>query len=230
MKSCNSQKIVLSKCSADRAMTSWLLRALLVASLAALAACANLGASTAPAQPAPAVVSMEEWMNRGNAALQAGDHAKARAAWRAAAKDYPTAKEPWLRLAEDSFNTEDYGNAVLAAQEALQRDPHDRMAHSVLAVSGLRLTAGSLQALRDEGTYPVGSRDEAVAVTHALRDALGEPVLVPSDQTSAHPRHVVRAARPANHASAPPEGSPLTASASPANATAASGNPLDKLK
>ncbi|HEX7640287.1 MAG TPA: hypothetical protein VF457_17980, partial [Burkholderiaceae bacterium] len=151
----------------------------MAASLAALAACASVQSpSVAPPQPAPEVVSLDEWMSRGDTALAGGDHVKARDAWRSAARDYPTAKQPWLKLSEDYFNAADYGNAVLAAQEVLQRDPHDNVANSVLAVSGLRLTAGSLAALREDGTYPVGSRDEAVTITHELRAALGEPVLV----------------------------------------------------
>ena len=209
--------------------------------LAALAACSTVPSpSVAPAQAAPAVVSMDEWMARGDAAIQEGDHTKARDAWRSAARDYPTAKQPWLKLSEDYFNAADYGNAVLAAQEALQRDPHDRLANSVLAVSGLRLTAGSLAALRDDGAYAVGSRDEAVAVTHSLREALGEPVLVPPPDNAAPRKHVARAARAAAHASGVAEATPSTAAAQPplpaatpprtAAATPPAGNPLDKLK
>ena len=216
--------------------------------LAALAACSTVPSpSVAPAQAAPAVVSMDEWMARGDAAIQEGDHTKARDAWRSAARDYPTAKQPWLKLSEDYFNAADYGNAVLAAQEALQRDPRDRLANSVLAVSGLRLTAGSLAALRDDGAYAVGSRDEAVAVTHSLREALGEPVLVPPPDTSVSHRHVAKPTKTAAHAAAASDGTaaapvpapapaPVAAAPAPApaprtaSATPAGGNPLDKLK
>ncbi len=210
-------------------------RFLSVLALVALTACAGMQSpSVAPAQPAPAIVAMDEWMARGDAAVQEGDHTKARDAWRSAAKDYPTAKQPWLKLSEDYFNAADYGNAVLAAQEALQRDPHDRLANSVLAVSGLRLTAGSLAALRDDGAYAVGSRDEAVAVTHSLREALGEPVLVPTPDNAPH-RHVAKAPRAAARASGAADATPVAAAlpAAPprtAAATPPAGNPLDKLK
>lgn len=213
-------------------------RFLSVLALVALTACSSMQSpSVAPSQPAPAIVSMDEWMARGDAAVQEGDHTKARDAWRAAAKDYPTAKQPWLKLSEDYFNAADYGNAVLAAQEALQRDPHDRLANSVLAVSGLRLTAGSLAALRDDGAYAVGSRDEAVAVTHSLREALGEPVLVPPPDNGPTRRHPAKATRAAARASdaapvATPPAAPTPAppAARTAAATPPAGNPLDKLK
>lgn len=198
-----------------------------IAGLAALAACSSLsGPPATPAQPAPAVVSMDEWMARGDSAIKAGDHARARESWHAAARDYPAAPQPWLKLSEDYFDAADYGNAVLAAQEVLQRDPRDRVANSVLAVSGLRLTAGSLAALRDDGAYAVGSRDEAVALTRSLREALGEPVLVPPPEASSPRRRLAKTPRPSPRASgAADSGAPRTAAATPST-----GNPLDKLK
>jgi len=219
MNSCN----VLRPRSANRGgIAQWIGGVIALAGLVALTACSMPRPSAAAVQPAPAIVSMDEWMARGDAALKEGDHTKARDAWRAAARDYPTAKQPWLKLSEDYFNAADYGNAVLAAQEALQRDPRDRLANSVQAVSGLRLTAGSLSALRDDSAYAVGSREEAVAVTRSLREALGEPVLVPPPENAPQRKHVVTKA-PARPA-APRASGVIEAAAPPA------GNPLDKLK
>ena len=215
---------------------TWLLQAVLAGSLSALGACATTGSPSVSAASAPATVSLDEYMSRGDTALQGGDRAKAREVWRAAAKDYPAAKQPWLKLAQDFFNAQDYGNAVLAAQEAVQRDPRDRLANSVLAVGGLRLTAGSLQALRGDGTYPVGSRDEALAVTRQLREALGESSLVSSSDAAASAARTRHASRPVHPgaragdlaAAAPaPTTTPSTTSAA---ARPTAGNPLDKLK
>jgi len=220
----------------QQAIAPALRRAAMLACIAVLAACETTHSPSAtPPKPAPEIVSLDEWMSRGDAAAKADNHIKAREAWRAAARDYPVAKQPWLKLAEDYFNASDYGNAVLAAQEVLQRDPHDRVANSVLAVSGLRLTAGSLTALREEGSYAVGSRDEAVAVTHALRDALGEPVLVPSAGRPRPPRPHSRTAAEAAPAPPPvptpaPAPPPRAAAATPAPPPAGGGNPLDKLR
>jgi hypothetical protein len=224
----------------ERAFIQALVRTLVFACAAAMTACATVESpSAAPPKPAPEVVSLDEWMSRGEGALTTDDHDKARAAWRAAARDYPTAKQPWLKLSEDFFNAGDYGNAVLAAQEVLQRDPHDRVANSVLAVSGLRITAGSLAALREDGVYAVGSRDEAVQVTHALREALGEPVLVPPDPAPPRkrPAHAARPKAPSDGASAAATSTVTAAApaAAPARTAATAqpapaGNPLDKLK
>ena len=193
-----------------------------------------------PAEAAPAVVSLEEWLARGDAARKDGLHEAARTAYREAARAYPTDKLPWLRLADDYFSAADYGNAVLAAQEAVQRDPRDNTAHSMLAVSGLRITAGSLAALREQSGYPVGSREEALDVTRRLREALSDPTLLPAapadppSPSSRRPRLAKPAiAAPANVGGvspapiAPaPSTAPGTAKAAPAKGI----NPLDKLK
>lgn len=118
-------------------------------------------------------------MQQAQSAQASGQRERARQAWRSATKAYPTQKSPWQSLAQDYFEAADYGNAILAAQEVLQRDNDDALAHSVLAVSGLRLSTVSMLALRDRPSYSVGSRDEALGLTRAMREALGEPAASP---------------------------------------------------
>lgn len=189
-----------------------------------------------PAEPAPAVVSLEEWLARGDAARKDGLHEAARSAYRDGAKAYPTDKQPWLRLADSYFQAGDYGNAVLAAQEVVQRDPKDNAAHSLLAVSGLRITAGSLNALREQSGYPVGSREEALDVTRRLREALSDPTLlapVAAEPPAPAPRKARPAAKPVTPAGSPPASTatPAPSAAKPAAvAPKPAGNPLDKLK
>lgn len=192
-----------------------------------LAGCATPPPPPPPTEPAPAVVSLEEWLARGDAARKDALHEAARSAYREAAKAYPTDKQPWLRLADDYFGTGDYGNAVLAAQEAIQRDPRDNTAHSVLAVSGLRITAGSLAALREQSGYPVGSREEALEVTRRLREALSDPSLLPPAPPEP-PQAPARKPRPARPPGTPAPAPAPSASAKPGPAKGS--NPLDKLK
>ncbi|GAA0767494.1 hypothetical protein LRH25_04625 [Ideonella azotifigens] len=210
----------------------------------ALAACA--APPTKGPEAPPPVPSMEDLMSQADQAQQAGQREKARDAYRSAAKAYPTAKQPWLKLSEDYFAAADYGNAVLAGQEVLQRDPQDATANSILAVSGLRLTASSLKALRKDAAYPVGSREEALAVTRSLREALGEtallPIVSPDDAAQKAAAAPVKPRPPVRKASTPPAAGGAAAPAAAAAATAApaspppapaakpSANPLDKLK
>lgn len=192
---------------------------------ALLGGCATAPPPEAPA--APVMVPLEEWLNRGDTARKDGLHEAARGAYREGAKSYPADKQPWLRLADDYFATGDYGNAVLAAQEAIQRDPRDNTAHSVLAVSGLRITAGSLIALREQSGYPVGSREEALEVTRKLREALSDPSLLPVVSAPAAP--AAPAPRKAKAVSRPAANGAAAATA-PKAAAVPAGNPLDKLK
>lgn len=152
-----------------------------IAACALVAGCASAPppAPVAAVAPAPAQPSLAELMKQGQSAARDGQRDKARMAWRAATRAYPTEAQPWQRLAEDFFDTADYGNAILAAQEVLLRDSQDTLAHSVLAVSGLRVSTVSLLALRERSSFRVGSREEAAGLTRALRDALGEATLVP---------------------------------------------------
>jgi len=98
---------------------------------------------------------------------------------RAAAGLLPASKEPWARLAKLHFEASDYGNAIVAADEVLQRDPADRVAKSVRAVSGLRVAAGSLHDLRSDEKLVGSARADAVQLARVLRETLGESVLVP---------------------------------------------------
>jgi hypothetical protein len=148
--------------------------------IAGLAGCANsLPTAEAVARTAPVPqASLETLLQQAREASAQAQPDKARRLYRDAAKAYPTAKEPWLQLAEDYFRRADYGNAILAAQEVTQRDASHPMAQSVLAVSGLRVSAQALGELRERTTFEVGSRDEAVQLARQLRAYLGEPVLV----------------------------------------------------
>src|SRR5574343_312525 len=54
------------------------------------------------------------------------------------AKKNPGRKEPWIRMAKVHFDAENYAQAIVAAEEALQRDGADRSAKSIRAVAGWR--------------------------------------------------------------------------------------------
>jgi hypothetical protein len=150
-------------------------------------------------------------MQQAQSAQSSGQRERARQAWRSAAKAYPTQKSPWQSLAQDYFEASDYGNAILAAQEVQQRDGDDTLAHSVLADSGLRLSTVSLVALRDRPSYSVGSRDEALGLTRAMREALGEPAVAPVRAEAP-----ARVAAPAPVAAAKPASQPAAARATAA--------------
>ena len=95
------------------------------------------------------------------------------------AKMNPARKEPWSRLSRVHFDSGNYGQAIVAADEVLQRDPTDRAAKSVRAVSGLRVATQSLTQLRFDTQMKGSARADAIGLAKVLRETLGEEVLVP---------------------------------------------------
>ncbi len=187
-----------------------------------------------------------------------GHMQKARDAYRAAAAVYPSEHSPWVRLAQSHFEAADYGNAIVASEEALQRNPHDQTAVGIMAVSGLRVSSRAVANLNEKDALG-DSRSQAEAIVLKLRTVLGEPALVKAEPAapsalSADTR-ASAAVRPVSKASnkptvtpvpavvpvsaspvlAPAQGTPTRAppgQAAPASTKRASanGNPLDALR
>lgn len=128
---------------------------------------------------APPVPPYDLWMAKAESSIRAQDVAGAKAAFRKATEADPAAKEPWRRLAELDFNAQEYGPAIVEAQEVLKRDPMDTTAQSVLTVSGLRVALDALGMIHRE-TDPKGpAHVEAAKVAQKLRETLGQDVLTP---------------------------------------------------
>ena len=212
---------------------------ILTFSLIALTGCAS--APTVENESAPAVEALTELMARAEGfAAVPGGREQARDAYRQAAKAYPTSKLPWSKLGESYFESKDYGNAILAAQEVLERDPTDRAALGFLAVSGLRVSSHALFNLRTEGATANGSiRTEAEALAATLRGVLGESVLFPQRAVAkpvevpvpAKPiKRVRRAAVPGSSSDASVAGVAPAATSVPVPTRSASVSPFDRLK
>ncbi|MGU7776026.1 tetratricopeptide repeat protein [Burkholderia sp. MR1-5-21] len=118
-----------------------------------------------------------------DAVAKAGDQDRALGLYQQLAKSDPTREEPWSRIAQIQFQQNHYGQAIVAAQEALQRDQTDRQAKSVLAVAGLRIATQSLGELRQDASLAGDAKSDAQALAKQLRDTLGENALFPPDQT-----------------------------------------------
>jgi hypothetical protein len=184
-----------------------------------------------PVAAAPAR-SFEEVMAEADKARQDGSKIRERETYREAAMAYPTRKEPWARLAESYFEAGDYGNAILAAQEVIQRDATDPMANGMLAVSGLRVSTGAIAVLRQQRNLSADTRGEAESIVKSLR----ETVLVPRPTASGTNAPAAQAApQPARRATtARPEDAAGT-TAKPAERPrpkepAPPANPFDRLR
>jgi predicted Zn-dependent protease len=168
--------------------------------VALLSACAGMqGSGGKPSTLASA-------MTDADAAVMAGQNDKAYTILKSASSAFPTEKTPWLRMAQMRYDTRDYGEAIVDALEALQRDPEDTLANSIVAVSGLRVSSKALADLTQTNNLSGPVRSEAQDLAKLLRGALGEEKLVPEQTTRTIARKEAArrsaAAAPAPHAAA----------------------------
>jgi len=152
-----------------------------VTGLLLLSACATDGVSVRSEKPQAA--TLDRAIADANAALAAGQSDKAQTILKSAATSYPADKTPWLQMAQMKFDRASYGEAIMNALEALQRDPNDKLGNSIVAVSGLRLSTKALADLSQQNNLNGSLRSEAQDLAKLLRTSLGEDVLVPGVNT-----------------------------------------------
>lgn len=126
--------------------------------------------------------SLKAAISEANEAYQAGQAEKALGMLKTTANAFPADKAPWIRIAQIKFDSGNYGDAIVNALEALQRDPNDKVANSIVAVSSLRLSTKSLSVLRSQNDLTGSLKTEAQDLAKVLRESLGETVLVPSQE------------------------------------------------
>jgi predicted Zn-dependent protease len=122
---------------------------------------------------------MEASMAAVDTAVAAGQADKAYALLHGAAQTFPTDKTPWVRMAQMRFDSRNYGQAIVDALEAIERDPDDTMANSIAAVSGLRVSSKALAELTRKNKLSGNVKSEAEELAKLLRTSLNEPELVP---------------------------------------------------
>lgn len=127
----------------------------------------------------PQAATLERALADADTALASGQNDKAQGILKTAAANYPAEKSPWLHMAQIKFDRASYGEAIVHALEALQRDPADKLGNSIVAVSGLRLSTKALADLSQQNNLNGSLRSEAQDLAKLLRTSLGEEVLVP---------------------------------------------------
>lgn len=177
--------------------------------VAMLAACNTIG-GTRPDS------SFTDLMDRAEAEVGAGRVESAVVGFNNAARADPLRKEPWVRIAQLHFDAGNYGRAIVAAEEVLQRDAGDPVADSVLTVAGLRIAAQSLQRLQGNGAIASESaRAEAGRLADAMRSTMGEDILARRETAAPRPQVRRRPAPPRPAASAAPASEPGNKIANP---------------
>ena len=147
-----------------------------LACAALLTACAGPAATTA----GPRMASMDSVLSEADAAAKAGRPDQAYAMLKAAAASNPADKTPLLRIAQMRFDDKQYGEAIVSGQQALERDPNDMLAYSLVAVSGLRVSSKALADLSQKNGFTGSVRTEAQDLAAFLRTTLGGPIVAPA--------------------------------------------------
>ncbi|KVN37508.1 hypothetical protein WJ63_34165 [Burkholderia pyrrocinia] len=181
------------------------------------------GCATTPTPPTAEVFNKS--LSDADAVAKSGDQDRALGLYQALAKADPTREEPWSRIAQIQFAQNHYGQAIVAAQEALQRDNTDRQAKSVLAVAGLRIATQSLGELRQDASLAGDAKSDAQALAKQLRDTLGENALFPPEQRVGKPRPPRRIVHRGKGTVAPAAADTAAATAPAANTAAPAAAP-----
>ncbi|MBE3025254.1 hypothetical protein GQ37_003315 [Janthinobacterium sp. BJB1] len=147
-----------------------------------LAACAT---TETPAPKPPGAPTLAQVMSEADAAARAGQYERAVTLLQRGGTSYPADKAPWLQMAQMKFDRGQYGDAIGHALEALERDPDDKVANSIVAVSGLRLSGKALADLSRQNNLNGSLRSEAQELAKLLRASIGEDVLVPPSRRPA---------------------------------------------
>ena len=163
-----------------------------MACVALLSACASSGEGSSSMAKG---VTMEASVAAAEAAVAAGQPDKAYALLKGASQAFPTDKTPWVRMAQMRFDSSNYGEAIVHAHEALERDPEDLLANSIAAVSGLRVTSKALGDLARKNKLNGDVKSEAQDLAKLLRTSLGEEVLVPKPKPAARSRATTTASQ-----------------------------------
>lgn len=133
-------------------------------------------------------VPLDAMLAKAGQASSAGQKEQAVKLWKEAAAAYPADKAPWTSIAQTRYDAGQYGDAIVSAQEVLVRDPNDRLANSIIAISGLRLSTRALADLSRQNNLSGSIRTESQDLAKLLRESLGEQVLVPPAAPAAAPK------------------------------------------
>lgn len=179
-------------------------------------------------EPQPVVIHpYEQLMQDADARYNVQDIDGAKSLFTKAAAADPTREAPWYRLAQINFDQQNYGRAIVDAQEVLQRNSSDAHAESILTVAGLRVAIQALERLHGESDQQGPAHVEAEKLAEKMRETLGQDVLIPPDSMVVKRRPVTR--RPARRAAAVPKPAPAATPASTPSTPPASDNPFQAL-
>jgi tetratricopeptide (TPR) repeat protein len=154
-----------------------------LACAAALTGCDTTAkAPPLPKGPAP----LADLLSQGSQAAATGQKEQAISVWKQAGTAYPADKAPWANIAQSRYDSGQYGEAIVAAQEVLLRDPNDKAANTIIAIGGLRLSTRALGDLNRQNNMTPQLRADAQEMAKLLRENMSDNTasVVPTRRTT----------------------------------------------
>lgn len=171
---------------AQPALSRWLV---LVGALA-LGSCATV---SVPAPP-----DYESLVATAGSFAEAGRTQAALDSYHRAAMAAPSRKEPWQRIAAINLAAGRPVRALVAAEETLQRDPADAVAHEVFIVSGVQVAEQAMQRLLAAGAkHDAADLARARELVARMGQVFGDDALIPDEARTRYARRAVRQYRAA---------------------------------
>lgn len=155
-----------------------------VLTAALLSGCAMFAPKPRPLLPPSAATIMDE----ADMAIRAGRNEEGIAILKTATIAFPGDKAAWRRIAQVAFEMHNYGPAIYHAQQAIERDPDDLVAHSIVAASGLRVSSKALADLVQKNKLTGTVREEAQDLARLLRASIGADIIVPNPAARDKPK------------------------------------------
>lgn len=165
-----------------------------LACAAILVGCASAPPAARPAPP-PTLAAL---MAQADAAVAARQEPRAILILKQAAQAYPGDKSPWMRMAQVSFDCENYGDTITYAQAVVALEPGNLKALSLAAVSGLRVSSEALRDLAQKNNVTGPVRTEAQQLARLLRTSIGGEIIAASKKGGVKPPPVPRSPAPAD--------------------------------
>lgn len=169
--------------------------------------------------------SADEIMVRAEKTIAAGQPGDAIKLYEQAAKEAPTYKTPWMKLARLYYDKGNFLKAYQAASEAYSRDPMDADARALKAMSALQLASSSVSDWVTAGQAVPADKDNAALLTKAMNDMVAPPPPPKPVAKKTHSRYRHKTATKAKAAPSSP-----SADAPQKAPSGAGGNPFASLK
>lgn len=166
-------------------------------------------APTAPISPSASIPAYDDLLAMAADFSASGNQEVAIELYRHAAETEPARKEPWRHIARLNLAAGRPALALVAAEEALQRDPSDALANEVYISSAMQIARSAMQRLVASGAEPEADElARARQLVETMGVVFGEDALISDEAKARYARRALQRYLDQQAPAAPPRPSP----------------------